>query len=152
MNKLHGIFKEYEMISEQENPNIKEASFKASKRSKKKGKKKEKEHNSNSDISKDDEEMANFVKRLNKGTIGRYKGKFKFICLIVMVLIILLKNVLIRKIRGMMKINQITNKHIKAKEQKRKLSRKTYAPKKISSHQMKMKPVTTRQQYFYSWQ
>jgi hypothetical protein len=28
----------------------------------------------------DDEEMANFVKRLNKGTNDRYKGKFPLIC------------------------------------------------------------------------
>ena len=40
MDELHGIFKAYEMRIEQENPNIKEAAFKASKKSKKKGKKK----------------------------------------------------------------------------------------------------------------
>jgi hypothetical protein len=80
MDELHGIFTAYEMRTEQENPDIKEASFKASKRSKKKGKKKEKEHSNNSDISEDDEEMANFVKRLNKGTNDRYKGKLPLIC------------------------------------------------------------------------
>jgi hypothetical protein len=42
MDELHGIFTAYEMRTEQENPDIKEASFKASKRSKKKGKKKKK--------------------------------------------------------------------------------------------------------------
>jgi hypothetical protein len=42
MDELHGIFTAYEMITEQENPDIKEASFKASKRSNQKGKKKEK--------------------------------------------------------------------------------------------------------------
>jgi hypothetical protein len=42
MDKLHGVFKAYEMRTEQENPDIKEASFKASKRSNKKGKKNEK--------------------------------------------------------------------------------------------------------------
>ena len=36
MDELHGIFIAYELITEQENPNIKEATFKASKRSKKK--------------------------------------------------------------------------------------------------------------------
>jgi hypothetical protein len=76
MDKLHGIFTTYEMRTEQENPDIKEASFKASKRSKKK----EKEHSNNSDISEDDEEMANFVKILNKGTNDRYKAKFPLIC------------------------------------------------------------------------
>jgi hypothetical protein len=40
MDELHGIFTTYEMRTEQENPDIKEATFKASKRSKQKGKKK----------------------------------------------------------------------------------------------------------------
>jgi hypothetical protein len=40
MDELHGIFTAYEMRTEQENPYIKEASFKTSKRSKKKEKKK----------------------------------------------------------------------------------------------------------------
>jgi hypothetical protein len=78
MDELHGIFTTYEMRIEQENP-IKEATFKASKKSKKKGRKKE-EHSSNSDVSEDDEEVANFVKRLNKGTGGRYRGKRPLIC------------------------------------------------------------------------
>jgi hypothetical protein len=42
MDEVHGIFTSYGMRTEKENPDIKEASFKASKRSKKKGKKKEK--------------------------------------------------------------------------------------------------------------
>jgi hypothetical protein len=41
MDELHGIFTAYEMRTEQENPDIKEAAFKASKNSKKKGKQKE---------------------------------------------------------------------------------------------------------------
>jgi hypothetical protein len=40
IDKLHGIFTAYEMRNEKENPNIKEAAFKASKRSKKSGKQK----------------------------------------------------------------------------------------------------------------
>jgi hypothetical protein len=40
MDELHGIFTTYEMRTKQENPDIKEASFKASKRSKKTRKKK----------------------------------------------------------------------------------------------------------------
>jgi hypothetical protein len=80
MDELHGIFTPCEMRIEQENPTIKEATFRASKRSKKKGKKKEKEYSSSSDISKDDEEVANFVRRLKKGTSGRYKGKIPFLC------------------------------------------------------------------------
>jgi hypothetical protein len=42
MDELHGIFTAYEMRTKQENPDIKESSFKASKRSNQKGKKKEK--------------------------------------------------------------------------------------------------------------
>jgi hypothetical protein len=78
MDKLHGIFTAYEMRTEQENPDIKEAVFKASKKSKQNGRKK-KEHNISSDVSEDDEEVANFVKRLNKGTDGRYRGKLPLI-------------------------------------------------------------------------
>jgi hypothetical protein len=79
MDELHGIFTAYEMRTEQENPDVKEAAFKASKRSKKKEKQQE-EHSSNSDVSEDDEEVVNFVKRLNKGTDGRYRGKLPLIC------------------------------------------------------------------------
>jgi hypothetical protein len=71
MDELHGIFTAYEMRTEQENPNVKEASIKSSKRSNQKEKKQE-EHNNNSDVSEDDEEVAIFVKRLNKGTNNRY--------------------------------------------------------------------------------
>ena len=68
-----------------------------------------------------------------------------------MVLLILITNVLIRKIIGMMNITQITNKHIKEKEAQRNLSRKYYAPKKTSPHQMKKKLVTVRHKELYSW-
>jgi hypothetical protein len=79
MGELHGIFTAYEMRTKQENPDVKEAAFKASKRSKQK-KKKQEEYSSNSDVSEDDEEVANFVKRLNKGTSDRYRGKLPLIC------------------------------------------------------------------------
>jgi hypothetical protein len=79
MDELHGIFTAYEMRTEQENPDVKEAAFKASKRSKK-NKKEQEEYSSSSDVSEDDEEVANFVKRLNKGTNGKYRGKFPLIC------------------------------------------------------------------------
>jgi hypothetical protein len=68
-----------------------------------------------------------------------------------MVLVILLKNVLIRK-REMMKVTQKENTHIKAKELQRKFSRKAYTPKKTYHHQMKMNSVKMRQEEFYSWQ
>jgi hypothetical protein len=74
MDEPHGIFTTYEMRTEQENPDVKEAAFKASKRSKQK-KKEQEEYSSNNVVSEDDEEVANFVKRLNKGTNGRYRGK-----------------------------------------------------------------------------
>jgi hypothetical protein len=80
MDELHGIFTAYEMRTEQENLDIKEAAFKESKRSKKNGKKKEKEHNSNSDVSEDDEEETNFVRRLNKGTNDMYRCNLPLIC------------------------------------------------------------------------
>jgi hypothetical protein len=54
MDELHVIFTTYEMKTEQQNPDMKEATFKASKMSKQKGRKKE-EHSSNSDVSEDDE-------------------------------------------------------------------------------------------------
>jgi hypothetical protein len=79
MDELHGIFTTYEMRTEQENPYVKEVSFKASKRSKQK-KKEQEEYSSSNDVLEDDEEVANFVKRLNKGTNGRYRGNLPLIC------------------------------------------------------------------------
>ena len=51
-----------------------------------------------------------------------------------------------------MKITQIENKHTKAKEPQRNLSRKAYAPNKTYPHQMKMKSVTVKHKELYSWQ
>ena len=79
MAELHGIFTAYEMRTEHGNLDVKEVAFKASKRSKKK-KKEQEEYSSNNDVSEDDEEVTNFVKRLNKGTNGRYRGKLPFNC------------------------------------------------------------------------
>jgi hypothetical protein len=79
MDELHGIFIAYEMRTEQENPDVKEAAFKASKRSKKK-KKEQEEYISSSDALDDDEDVDNFIKILNKGTNGRYRGKIPLIC------------------------------------------------------------------------
>jgi hypothetical protein len=80
MDELHGIFTAYEMRTKQENLGTKEATFKTSKKSKQKGKKKTKEDSNNSDISEDDEEVANFFRALKKGTDDRYKGKIPLIC------------------------------------------------------------------------
>jgi hypothetical protein len=79
MDKLHGIFTAYEMRNEQENLDVNEVAFKESKRSKKK-KKEQEEYSSSNDVSKYDEKVPNFVKRLNKGTNGRYIGKLPLIC------------------------------------------------------------------------
>jgi hypothetical protein len=79
MDELHGIFTAYEMRTEQKNPDLKEAAFKASKRSKQK-KKEQEEYRRNNDVSEDNEEVANFVKRLNKGTNSKYIGKLPLIC------------------------------------------------------------------------
>jgi hypothetical protein len=78
MDELHGKFIAYEMRTKQENPDVKEATFKASKRSKQK-KKEQEQYSSSNDVSKDNE-VANIVKTLNKGTNGRYRGKIPLIC------------------------------------------------------------------------
>jgi hypothetical protein len=52
----------------------------------------------------------------------------------------------------MMKVTQNENTHIKEKEIQIKFSRKAYAPKKITDHQMKMNLVIVRKEDFYSWQ
>jgi hypothetical protein len=54
MDELHGIFTTYEMRTEHENPDVKEATFKASQRSKQK-KKEQEEYSSSSDALEDDE-------------------------------------------------------------------------------------------------
>jgi hypothetical protein len=79
MDELHGIFIAYEIRTEEENLDVKEAAFKESKRSKQK-KKEQEEYSNISDVSEDDEEVTNFIKRMNKGTNGRYRGKLPLIC------------------------------------------------------------------------
>jgi hypothetical protein len=79
MDELHGTLTTYEMRTEQENPVTKEETFKTFKKSKKKGKQKEKSDSNNNDISEDDEEVANFFRRLKKG-IDKYRGKLPLIC------------------------------------------------------------------------
>jgi hypothetical protein len=54
MDELHGIFTTYEMRTEKKNRDVKEATFKASKRSKKK-KNEQEEYNNSSDVLEDDE-------------------------------------------------------------------------------------------------
>jgi hypothetical protein len=138
MDELYGIFTAYEMRTKQENTDVKEASFKASKRSKQKEKQQE-EHSNNSDVSEDDEEVANFVKRLNKGTDGRYRGKLPLICFNYDGIGHFANKCPRKKKRndeGYSKGKQTYKGKI---ELQRKFSRKDYAPKKTSHHQMKMK-------------
>jgi hypothetical protein len=79
MDELHGILIAYKMRTEQDNPVMKEATFKASKKIKKKYKQKEKSDCSCNNDSEEDEEVANFVRRLKMGT-DKYKGKLPLIC------------------------------------------------------------------------
>jgi hypothetical protein len=74
MDELHGILIAYEMRTEQEKSSKRETTFKASKETK------NHEHVPNenhSDIS--DEEEANFIRKLKKGS-GKYKGKLPLKC------------------------------------------------------------------------
>jgi hypothetical protein len=91
--------------------------------------------------------VANFVKRLNKGTNGRYRGKLPLICFNCDGIGHFANKCPHKKKRndeGYSKSRQ----HIKVKELQRKFSRKTFAPKKTSHHQMKMKLVIVKQGEF----
>jgi hypothetical protein len=88
---------------------------------------------------------------LNKGTNDRYRGKLPLICFNCDGIGHFANKCPHKKKRNDEGYSN-TNKHIKEKEPQRKFSRKSYAPKKTSHHQMKMKSVTVRQKEFYSWQ
>jgi hypothetical protein len=77
MDELHGILTTYEMRTKQENPSRREATFKASKKTRK-NKPSSKPCSNNSDDS-DNKEEANFVRKLKRGT-RKYKGKLPFKC------------------------------------------------------------------------
>jgi hypothetical protein len=79
IDELHGIFTNYEMRIEQENPVMKEETFKASKKTKKKNNKKSKTYSRCNDDSKEDEEMENFIRKLKRGT-RKYKGMLPLKC------------------------------------------------------------------------
>ena len=70
--EIHGIFTSYEMRTKQENPVTKEATFKASNKTKNKHKQNSKPCCNCSHDSGEDAEMANFVRKLKKGT-EKYK-------------------------------------------------------------------------------
>ena len=76
VDQLHGTLVAYEMRIEDEDTSRKEAAFKVS--SKQAGKNKAMKDKPTSDES-DDEEIANFVRKLKRGT-GKYKGKLPLKC------------------------------------------------------------------------
>jgi len=78
---LHGTLTTYEMNIKKYNMVTKKETFKASKKTKQKNTKNEKPNSRSSDVSEDDEEVANFIIRMKKRTI-KYKGKIPLICLI----------------------------------------------------------------------
>jgi hypothetical protein len=73
IDELHGILTTYKVRTKQDNPSKREASFKASKKTRK-NKQNLKSSSYCSNDSNENEEIANFERRLKKG-IGKYKGK-----------------------------------------------------------------------------
>jgi hypothetical protein len=139
MDELHGIFASYEMRTEHENPSKKEATFNPSKKTNNNNNTKS---NPKSDYSFNDdldeyEEMANFVRKLKKGT-DKYKGNFPLNFLIVVKLVILLINFhMIRTKRMMMKKLLRKKRNIKRETQcktRRNSSRNIYIQRKIVHH------------------
>ena len=94
--------------------------------------------------------MANFIKTLNKGTNGRYKGKLHLICFNCDGIGHFANKCPHKKNRNDERYSK-ENTHIKEKELQRKISRKAYASKKTYHHQMNMKSTTVRHEEFYSW-
>ena len=78
MDELHGILTTYEMRTHTENeqPKIREVTFKSSKKTRNKGHKEEQR----CDDEWDEKEEANFVRKLKRGT-KKYTGKLPFKCL-----------------------------------------------------------------------
>jgi len=141
------------MRIEQENPVTKEATFKASKKTKKKYKQKPKSYCSCSDDSKEDEEVANFVKRLKDGT-EKYKGKLPLICFNCDSVGHFSNKCHYKK----NKINEeeydpkIKSKFKRVEDIKRSFSRKSFASRKTVPHQTKMKSTIVTHKGYYSWQ
>jgi hypothetical protein len=74
VDQLHGVFTVYEMRRGSDKSSKRETTFKAYKT------KMRQEKNTNDELSYiSDEEIANFIKKLKKGT-GKYKGKIHLIC------------------------------------------------------------------------
>ena len=79
MDELHGILTAYKMRTEQEKLSKKEESFKVSKKTKKNNQKSKSCSCSSCSKDSNDEEEANFVRKLKRGT-DKFKGKLPFKC------------------------------------------------------------------------
>jgi hypothetical protein len=78
MDKLHGILTTYAMRTEQDYPSMKEATFKASKKTRKNRQNSKSSCSYNDDLD-EDEEIANFARKLKREN-GKYKGKLPLMC------------------------------------------------------------------------
>jgi hypothetical protein len=96
--------------------------------------------------------MANVVKRLNKGTNNRYKGKLPLICFNFDGIGHFSNKCPHKKNKGNDEDYSNRKQTYKGKGTTKKFSRKSYAPKKTYPHQMKMKSVKVRHKELYSWQ
>jgi hypothetical protein len=150
MNELHGILTSYKMRKDQDNPIMREETFKASKKIKKKDKQKEKSYCSCSDDSEEHEEVANFIKRLKTGT-KKYKGKVLLIFFNCDGVGHFTNNNLIRKRKEMKKNMTLKrkNKFKMVEEIKKSFSRNVFAPRKTVPHQTKMKSVIVIHKWYY---
>jgi hypothetical protein len=88
---------------------------------------------------------------LNKGTNDRYRGKLPLICFNCDGIDHFSKKCPHKKKRNDEGYSNRKQTY-KGKEPQRKFSTKSYAPKKTSHHQMKMKSMIVRHKEFYSWQ
>ena len=77
MDELHRILTAYEMITKQEKTSRKEETFKFSKKTKKNNQKSKSFSCSSCSEDSNDEEEANFVRKLKQGT-NKFKGKLPF--------------------------------------------------------------------------
>jgi hypothetical protein len=149
MDEIHGTLTTYEMRKEQDNLITKEATFKASKKSNKNGKQKEKSYNNNNDISEDDEEVVNFIRRLKKGT-DKYRGKLPLNFCICDFISNFAKNCPHKKNKSNEEDDSNRKKSYRGKRTNFFFSRKSFAPKKTTTYQMKMKAVKVIQKgYIY---
>jgi hypothetical protein len=88
--------------------------------------------------------MTKFVRRLNKGTNGRYRGKFPLICFNCEGIGHFANKCPHKKNKRNDEDYSNRKQTYKGKRTTKKDFKKNYAPKKTSPHQMKMKSVTMR--------